>query len=176
MSRDSIKIMDKFLFIIPKHFNRDNLINGTLNYLNKDLTAYFGGGFVNEYSVWFDKRDKSKRCVTSLNVSEHTLDNLQYTIIIECIDGFKDGEKEDFEKDTLMEGLLKEFNGVLVIKRYECENYSENKSTKYLVNYDKESIEYKLLNHYISKGIDFERALSMVLNIIEDKNILKELL
>lgn len=103
---------------------------------------------------------------TSLEVSVGIINNIYITTTSEDIEGEVINRYETFKEEAnMLSDFCEEYPGILLIKYYKTITYSNLYKTCYSINYDKDSIEYKLFSLFVNdtkniyEAVDFTELL-----------------
>lgn len=148
---NKVKLTKKYTLILPKYFSRDKLIPILKKVIG--MNACFGMGLKDSYSVNIVNKDgKIDTCIDIDTISKK---GEYFTTITQTIDGKEEYKKEIYDKEPdIMNSILNEFNGILLVKKYRTVDYCEKTDTLFGINYDQNTLEYSLLNLLMNKTQD----------------------
>ena len=146
---NKVKLKNKYRLLIPKRINRYEIANFIDKKLDKEIG--FVTGIEDSYTVLIKNRDTSNTNGRCIEVTIQEENNIPITTITESIFGVEEYGERSFETNLdIMNAFCKEYQGIILIDYYRTTSFLELDKTGYIINYDENSIEYKLINLLIN--------------------------
>lgn len=154
----TIKLTKSYNLLISRLVTKKEILDFISNRIGKNKT-YSIDGSCGSYIIVI--RDSDNNYETSLDISVKNINNIFITTISQDVEGEEINGKEIFvENAYVLDKFCKEYSGVLITKYYKVIRYSNLYKTCYAVNYDKDTIEYKLFSLFVNDSKDVYEVLA----------------
>lgn len=148
---NDIKLKRIFKLVIPRFFEQDEIIEELEKVLDKRVC--FNMGLLDSFSVMVKNNDGSIEDFLRINIK--IKDGIAVTIVSQEIEGKRFGLNDVYEKEpTVMESICNGIEGLFLINEYETDSYSKETKSYYAINYDENSIDYKIISSLIDNVND----------------------
>lgn len=170
---NKIKLNRVFKLMIPKKYNQNEIIRELERAIGKRVM--FSMGLLDSFSVLVQNEDETIETFLDINIK--VKNGIAITIISQEIRGEKVYNKEVFEKEpTVMESICNKIAGLVLINDYEITSCCQNTNTYYSINYDENSLDYKIINSMINDMDEPLEVIALTQIIKNKKNDLTEIL
>lgn len=134
-----VRIYNRCSLLISQKIEKEDIINFIERKLNKVVVSSMGGQ--NCYSL--NIKDREGNYVAAVDVSINKVHNIYITIITEKVESKEIYGKEVYERDIqILDSFANAYPGIIHIDKSKSGGCSES---GYIINYDKDSTEYKLI-------------------------------
>lgn len=142
-----IKLTKKYSLLIPRYVECQELVQILESVLDKKVS--FGMGLKDFYKL--SVRDKDGKIDTFLDVDIRTRNGVSITTITQSIEGKETYGKEVYEKEpTIISAICNELEGFVLAEYYKTVSYCNLEKTCYAINYEKDSVDYKLVESLVN--------------------------
>lgn len=171
---NNIKLTKTYSLIISRLVTKKEILDFINNKIGKNMTYCIDGSY-GSYIVVI--RDCNNNYETSLDISVKKLSNIFITTISQDVEGEELQGKELFNENAyVLDKFCEEYSGVLVTKHYKVTRYSNLYKTCYAINYDKDTIEYKLFSLFVNDSKDIYEVLAFTELLKKNKSQLLDIL
>lgn len=134
-----VRIYNRCSLLISQKIEKEDIIYFIERKLNKVVVSSMG--MLDSYSLTI--RDREGNYVASIDVLTKKVNNIDITIITEKVEGKEVYGKAVYEKDIeILDSFADVYPGIIHVDTSKSGGCSES---GYIINYDKNSIEYKLI-------------------------------
>lgn len=160
-----INLTNNYSLLVAKEIKTREIIAIIEGKLGKKVASCMGLRF--SYNIVVRNQDDSYE--TTLEVSTKIINNVFITTISEDVDSEEAYGQEVFGKEPkILSAFCSEYQGILLVKCYKTITYSKLDKTYYSINFDKNSIDYKLIELLIDDTRDVYATLAFA-EILKNK-------